>query len=50
MAKEGVVDNLALLGVDYEFEPKDIDEDFFPPSKEVTSGDSGKDNAPINSK
>ncbi len=50
MAKEGVVDDLALLGVDYEFEPRDVNEDFFPLPKEVISGDNGKDNAPTNSK
>jgi hypothetical protein len=33
MAKEaGVADNLVLLGEDFEFEPKNIYEDFFSPS------------------
>ncbi len=50
MAKEGVLDDLALLGVDYEFEPEDVDEGFFLPLDEGTNGDSGKDNAPTSSK
>ncbi len=50
MAKKGVVDDLALLGVDYEFEPEEVDEDFFPCPNEGTSGDSCKDNAPTSSK
>jgi hypothetical protein len=49
MAKEGVANDLILLGEDYEFELEGVDEDFFHPLDEGI-GYSGEDNAPTTSK